>query len=56
MRKTLAIITLALSVLSAGSAFADQYVRGYTRDNGTYVSPYIRSTPDGNPYNNYGGR
>lgn len=53
MRKTLAIITIALSALSATSAFADQYVHGYVRDNGTYVSPYVRSTPDNNPYNNY---
>ncbi len=53
MRKLLAITTIALSALSAGSAFADQYVRGYVKDNGTYVQPYIRSTPDSNPYNNY---
>ena len=56
MRKTLAALTIGLSVLSATSAFADQYVRGYVRDNGTVVSPYVRSTPDGNPYNNYGSR
>ena len=31
----------------------DVYVRGYTRDNGTYVQPHYRSAPDGNPYNNY---
>ncbi len=31
----------------------DVYVRGYTRGNGTYVQPHIRSAPDGNPYNNY---
>ncbi len=53
MRKLLAIATIALSTLSAGSAFADQYVHGYVRSNGTYVEPYIRSTPDNNPYNNY---
>lgn len=35
---------------------ADQYVRGYTRSNGTYVRGYYRSRPDGNPYNNYSTR
>jgi hypothetical protein len=28
-------------------------VRGYTRKDGTYVSPHYRSAPDGNPYNNW---
>ncbi len=28
-------------------------VRGYTRKDGTYVAPHTRSSPDGNPYNNY---
>ncbi|MCA1058125.1 hypothetical protein LCL96_04230 [Rossellomorea aquimaris] len=27
-------------------------VDGYYRSDGTYVEPYIRSNPDGNPYNN----
>ena len=28
-------------------------VRGYYRKDGTYVQPYYRSNPDGNPYNNW---
>jgi hypothetical protein len=32
-------------------ARADQFVNGYTRQNGTVVQPYVRSTPD-NSYNN----
>lgn len=48
--------TLLLAILSTSTALADQYVSGYVKSNGTYVSPYIRSAPDGNPYNNYGGR
>ena len=28
-------------------------VKGYYRKDGTYVQPYMRSSPDGNPYNNY---
>ncbi len=30
-----------------------QRVRGYFRQNGTYVQPYYRTNPDKNPYNNY---
>jgi len=33
--------------------FCQVKVSGYTRNNGTHVQPYYRSTPDGNPYNNY---
>jgi len=29
------------------------FVHGYTRSNGTYVSPHYRSAPDGNVYNNW---
>lgn len=47
------IIALALVTLFTTTAMADQYVRGYTRSDGTYVQPYHRSNPDGNPYNNY---
>src|SRR5439155_18849094 len=35
---------------SAGGAV---HVRGYFRKDGTYVSPHVRSYPDGIPYNNY---
>lgn len=31
----------------------DVHVRGYTRQDGTYVPPHWRSRPDGNPSNNY---
>ncbi len=44
-------LTMILTAVSS-SAFAD-YVRGYQRKDGTYVAPYQRSHPDGNPYNNY---
>ena len=32
---------------------SDIYVNGYTKSNGTYVEPHMRSAPDSNPYNNY---
>jgi hypothetical protein len=35
------------------SAFADQYVHGYTRSNGTYVQPYYRSSPNGTVTDNF---
>jgi len=28
-------------------------VKGYYKENGTYVEPYYRSNPDRNPYNNW---
>lgn len=34
--------------------YAKVSVKGYYRKDGTYVAPYTRSNPDGNPYNNYG--
>ena len=51
MRKALLIASLLL--FSPGLIFADQYIQGYTRKDGTYVSPHYRSDPDGNPRNNY---
>lgn len=39
--------------LCATSTFADTYVHGHYRQDGTYVQPHYRSAPDGNPYNNY---
>jgi hypothetical protein len=32
----------------------DVKVRGYTRSNGTYVAPHVRSAPDGDLSNNFG--
>lgn len=44
-------ITLLIGV--AGGASADQYVNGYYRDNGSYVNPYHRSTPNTTTRDNY---
>lgn len=35
------------------NSIAQVKVSGYFRSNGTYVQPHYRSSPDGNPYNNY---
>ena len=50
--RRVAIVAAVLSTASS-PAWADEYVNGYYRSNGTYVQPYWRSDSDGNPYNNY---
>jgi len=48
------IYTLALLLIFlANKSLAQVHVDGYYRSNGTYVEPHYRSSPDGNPYNNY---
>lgn len=52
IRKFVMFLSLTLAVLSSVStAWADEYVNGYYRQDGTYVQPYVRSSPD-NSYNN----
>jgi hypothetical protein len=47
------IILFILGLLINTFLLAQVHVKGYYRKNGTYVQPYVRSSPDGNPYNNY---
>lgn len=49
--KTL-LLSAALLAISS-TAFADTYVRGYTKSNGTYVQPHHRSDSNSTPYDNY---
>ena len=50
-------LLIAICLLTyANVCFADVYVNGYYRSNGTYVQPYHRSNPDGYIYNNYSNR
>ena len=52
MRKFVAFLVYSLVMLVfISEAFANFYVRGYTRRDGTYVQPHYRSSPD-NSYNN----
>ena len=54
MKRIILAAVVALGLLFPSvSAFAAVYVHGYTKSNGTYVNGYYRSSPDGNPYNNY---
>lgn len=50
MRKIL-IASLALAI--SAPVFAQVHVKGYTRSDGTYVAPHVRSAPDKSIYNNY---
>ena len=47
------IIALVLATAFATPALADQYVKGHTRSDGTYVAPHYRSTPNSVQYDNY---
>lgn len=46
-------IIAAIALVAATPSFADTYVNGYTRQDGTYVAPHYRSSPDSNRFNNY---
>lgn len=49
--KSLTLITILLSVSTI--AASDTSVKGYIRNDGTYVAPHMRSTPDSSTFNNY---
>ncbi len=54
MKKVLFFFLLTILLISPiQSVFADVWVNGYTRSNGTYVNGYYRSSPDSSPYNNF---
>ena len=46
-------VALCFVVWSISAAFADQYVHGYTRSNGTVVQPYHRSSPNNTVTDNF---
>lgn len=46
-------IVMILFLVFCSSIFAQVSVKGYYRKDGTYVKPYVRTSPDRNPYNNY---
>lgn len=49
--RTLALAFMAFAL--AAPALAQVHVKGYVRSDGTYVAPYVRTTPDRSIYNNY---
>ena len=46
-------VIAAIVLTAATSASAQVHVKGYVRSDGTYVAPYVRSSPDHSIYNNY---
>jgi opacity protein-like surface antigen len=51
------LVLSALVLLALASTVAAQvHVNGYFRRDGTYVQPHYRSSPDGNPSNNWSTR
>jgi len=53
MRIATIAIGLLLAAGIAGSAFAQEYVQGYYRRDGTYVQGYYRSSPNDTVQDNY---
>ena len=49
MRATIGLIL----ALCFSATFADDYVRGYTRKDGTYVAPHRQTEPNQHRYDNY---
>jgi NAD/NADP transhydrogenase beta subunit len=52
-QRQITLIVLALAVAIGSTAFAGN-VKGYTKKNGTYVTPHKRTAPDKSKANNYG--
>lgn len=48
-----AILIAASFAAVVGSADAETYVKGYTRQNGTYVAPHYRSSPNSTVNDNW---
>lgn len=49
-------IALVIALLVTNVAIADQYVRGYTKSNGTSVDGYYRSSPNNTVSDNFSTR
>ncbi len=55
LRFVIFLFVASLCFAEASESYAkDTYVKGYTRKDGTYVRPHIRSSPDAYKSNNYG--
>lgn len=51
--KILSSLILLSALMLPSIASADQYVNGYYRRDGTYVQPYVRSSPNNTVRDNY---
>jgi hypothetical protein len=50
------MLALTAAALFAPSASAQVHVKGYVTKNGTYVAPYVRSSPNSTTLDNYSTR
>ena len=50
---SLGVIAMLNSTVLASPSYADVYVRGHQRGNGTWVEPHYRSNPDSSRSNNW---
>ena len=54
LRKIIAFFVLGNSLIYPNmKAFADVYVRGHYRSNGTYVDPHYRTSPNKSTFDNW---
>ena len=58
IKKTLAALAILVTSITAFNSSANALVSvdGYYKSNGTFVAPHFRTSPDGNPYNNFSYR
>jgi hypothetical protein len=50
---SLGLLAGSLAAEAKGGAGGTVTVRGYTKSNGTYVAPHVRTAPDSTPNNNW---
>ena len=53
IKTTASLIVAASTFTAVNSASAYVSVNGYWNNNGTYVAPHIRTSPDSSLFNNY---
>ncbi len=51
--KTLLSLIFLLALIFPSIVYADQFVNGYVRRDGTYVAPHIRSSPNNTVIDNH---
>ena len=58
IKQTLAALAILVTSITAFNSSANALVSvdGYYKSNGTFVAPHFRTSPDGNPYNNFSYR
>ncbi len=47
------LLLAALALILSTSVLADTHVKGYYKQNGTYVEPHYRSSPNSTTYDNF---